>query len=496
MIKMIKNYSNIVMTVLLIAGCGTEKSNLSTVGAFITDDKLLTTTSEVQPSNSATFPIPINSPTISSTPMPIIPIPTGGTTYTEPEVISIPSESPKIVSTPFPTPISTIMPSITPTSTPNPLQSTAVVVNNNISITIPVTTTGTSNNNSSSTPTPTSVPTSTPTPIISNSPVNTAVVQQNPIETVTNTSVKTDYGKILLQSQYSSGLYDILLINTDGTGATNLTNSNYNVVSSSISPDASKVIFTSSGKQDGSYMINSDGSNKITLSNYYNNGYKPLWTKDSSKFLLPSLSINNGTKIYSGNKNSSNLSVIFDKESNFNGFDLSIKNKLVFSSDYKSSLDFEIYTMNFDGTDLTKLTNNQNGYSASPKWSPDGSKIAFISYENGKNALYLINDDSSNLIKITDNNNLGIREIQWSPDGSKIAFYSEESPCSIYSVSIDGTNLMKITRGWFPKWSPDGSKISYSNTNDSSKIYIMNPNGTFLKKLSDYSGFILDWINK
>ena len=195
MIKKIKNYSSIVMTVLLIAGCGTDKSNLSTLGAFITDDKNLTTTTEVQSLNSSPFPIPSNSPIISSTPMPItssipsIPIPTG-TTYTASEVIPIPSEAPKIVSTPFPTPISTIMPSIIPvstpnpepsfiptiippsttpsisaTSTPNPVQS-STVVKNIINITIPVNTTGTTNNNVSITPTPTASPTVVPKIVI------------------------------------------------------------------------------------------------------------------------------------------------------------------------------------------------------------------------------------------------------------------------------------------------------------------------------------------
>ena len=155
--KMIKNYSAIVMTVLLIAGCGTEKSNLSTLGAFINDEKNSITISEIESSNIIETPTS-TVPTTLNTPIPVISI--SASPVPKPSTYPTPIEEPKILSTPTPVP--------SPTATATPI---IVKVDNNINITIPVNVNGVNNINTTSSPTPTS----TPTPIISSSPLQTAI---------------------------------------------------------------------------------------------------------------------------------------------------------------------------------------------------------------------------------------------------------------------------------------------------------------------------------
>jgi len=131
----------------------------------------------------------------------------------------------------------------------------------------------------------------------------------------------------------------------------------------------------------------------------------------------------------------------------------------------------DIYVINSDGTNRTKLTDDGN--SLYPSWSPDGSNIAY-SLPGGsiRGGIWIMNADGSNKIRIT---NSGFWP-SWSPDGSKIAF---QSGAQIYTMNTDGTNQICITNNslsnYCPSWSPDGSKIAFEGGD---KIYIMNTDGT------------------
>ena len=92
--------------------------------------------------------------------------------------------------------------------------------------------------------------------------------------------------------------------------------------------------------------------------------------------------------------------------------------KIAFASNRDGN--FDIYVMNADGTNPIRLTNN-GGFDEDPSFSPDGSKIAFVSDRDSGNAeIYVMNADGSNITRLT---NSGVDfEPSFSPDGSKIAF--------------------------------------------------------------------------
>ncbi len=167
-------------------------------------------------------------------------------------------------------------------------------------------------------------------------------------------------------------------------------------------------------------------------------------------------------------------------------------NKIVFQSDRDGN--YEIYVMNADGTNQTRLTNN-SATDGDPSWSPDGTKIAFMTNRDGINAdmttpgvneeVYVMNADGTNPVNLTKNstpnpwyNNSLEGQPQWSPDGTKIVFSSWRSgEAGVWVMNADGSNPVQLTSNWthLPSWSPDGTKIAYSGYGN---IFVMNADGS------------------
>lgn len=68
---------------------------------------------------------------------------------------------------------------------------------------------------------------------------------------------------------------------------------------------------------------------------------------------------------------------------------------------------YEIYVMNADGSNQTRLTNNK-AFDMQPTWSPDGKKIIFVllHYAGGPDQIYLMNADGSNQTNLSNNQSI------------------------------------------------------------------------------------------
>ncbi len=81
----------------------------------------------------------------------------------------------------------------------------------------------------------------------------------------------------------------------------------------------------------------------------------------------------------------------------------------------------EIYSMDPDGSNQTRLTNN-TFTDGEPTWSPGGSRIAFNTNRDANTEIYVMDADGSNQTNLTNAPGSVESEPAWSPDGSKIAF--------------------------------------------------------------------------
>jgi Tol biopolymer transport system component len=151
-----------------------------------------------------------------------------------------------------------------------------------------------------------------------------------------------------------------------------------------------------------------------------------------------------------------------------------------------------IYTMNPDGSGLTKLT--EGPHQLQPAWSPDGKKIAYMDTLKNETALYLMNADGSESKLLTSNIFHSVN-LAWSPDGTKIAFCSvtphqgSNSKFSLHVINADGSNEVSLAEGsGSPTWSPDGKQIAFTTFRG---IDLINADGTNRRQLARLNTWVL-----
>ena len=153
---------------------------------------------------------------------------------------------------------------------------------------------------------------------------------------------------------------------------------------------------------------------------------------------------------------------------------------------------WEIFLANTDDAIIKRLTYNSRIFSHNPSWSPDGTKIAYISATSGQEDwIFIVNSDGADQTLLT------TQDIQltpeWSPDGTKIAFWGN----GLYVINIDGTNEQLIgSSSSAPSWSPNGTKITFATALfSSSVITIVNSDGSEQTGISSDSldGLYPDW---
>jgi Tol biopolymer transport system component len=119
--------------------------------------------------------------------------------------------------------------------------------------------------------------------------------------------------------------------------------------------------------------------------------------------------------------------------------------KIAFQSDGGGN--YEIYTMNKNGTKINKLTTNP-AEDEDPAFSPNGKRIVFRSNRDGNSDIYTMNADRTKrtrLVRLT-TNPAEDEDPVFSPNGKKIAFESDRDGNSdIYKMNVKGRKLVQLT---------------------------------------------------
>lgn len=180
--------------------------------------------------------------------------------------------------------------------------------------------------------------------------------------------------------------------------------------------------------------------------------------------------------------------------------------QLVYGSDETG--DWDVYTCNPDGTDITNLTKSPGSDQRDPKWSVDGRKIVYVSDESGVRQIYVMDSDGNNKTQIS----TGPGFKAWpsiSSDGTTLVWSNHGVTNSqIWTSSIDGTSQQMIydSAGVFTRiegysFHQNGGQILFSAGNPGPsngwqdpgfEIWKIDTDGSNLRQLTNYPTEICD----
>jgi TolB protein len=147
----------------------------------------------------------------------------------------------------------------------------------------------------------------------------------------------------------------------------------------------------------------------------------------------------------------------------------------------------DIWVMDWDGQGLRRIILNDS-LNLSPAWSPDGNRLAFVSFVLGKPSLFIYDLNRNRIIPLYSGGSVSAPA--WSPDGNKIAFtFVSEGNADIAVVDDNGKQFEKMTNlptiECAPAWSPDGSRIAFtSDRSGSPQVYVMDASGGDIRRLT------------
>jgi Tol biopolymer transport system component len=224
-------------------------------------------------------------------------------------------------------------------------------------------------------------------------------------------------------------------------------------------------------------------------------GETPAWSPDGSKIAFIDIRDNpKGPNLYVMNADGSDQTKLSNALSPIETLRWSPDGTKILFEASPDQLNFYWAIINADGSGERRLFGDQRG--DDPVWSPDGTKIAFVGAEDTRfeGDIYVMNADGSGRTNLSNNPRRDLTP-QWSPDGTKIAFLSALSGIStIYVMNADGLEQKPLTDGLTtsiaPVWSPDGSKIAYLGVPRpfEGSVIVMNADGSGPRVLG--TGFV------
>jgi TolB protein len=221
-----------------------------------------------------------------------------------------------------------------------------------------------------------------------------------------------------------------------------------------LSPDGKRIAFRSRQSQKpGLYAANIQGSNEVSITTSDEAGF-PAWSPDGERTAF----------------------VIYDIEQN----------------------SWRIWIASADGQgEAVQLV---SGWA--PDWGPEGNLAYTGCNEGGGNCGIRFTTDvnlSSPVLITADPRDIGLA---WSPDGTKIAYMSDhDGNWEIYTVGVPFPEVRRLTinqaNDGLPAWSPDGQHIAFVSDRDGVwALYLMNPDGGNQTKVLDLGPELPDWLDQ
>jgi len=271
-------------------------------------------------------------------------------------------------------------------------------------------------------------------------------------------------GREIVYSAWWNDNEDIYAMYADGTGVVQLTDDPARDRTPAWSPDGARIAFVS--ERDGNteiYVMNTDGSGQTRLTFSPGEDGGPDWSPDGAwiaygsdmggTFGIYRISPNGGEPVRISPEDTDTANAAWSPDGT----------RLAVTSWVNRTTILAI--LNANTGELIGLT-QEGRQDSQPAWSPDGQRIAFISETDTEGnwvgpELYVINANGLDRTRITASDGSSEGSPTWSPDGTQIAFSGTwDGYGAIWRINTDGTELTRISIGSDPSSDPDWSAVA------------------------------------
>jgi len=239
------------------------------------------------------------------------------------------------------------------------------------------------------------------------------------------------------------------------------------------------------------WILNDDGTGQTQLTNTGVNDM-PSWAPGGKRVLFAAMDAS-APGIYSMNPDGTALTrITIPPPGAVDLQPVALGKRVAFRRD--DGVTRRIYAVNIDGTALIRLTDGplDGEFGASPK----GDRIAFAS-ETGQDFgrdIFLMDVASRGITQLTYSPTVYKAGVAFSPDGKRIAFTRADPGQneSIFVMNADGTEVTRLTQGYdfLPRWSPDGKRIGFTSFGG---LYSMLADGTDVRQVTASLAFLWAW---
>jgi subtilisin-like proprotein convertase family protein len=236
-------------------------------------------------------------------------------------------------------------------------------------------------------------------------------------------------GKIAFTSDRAGGNFEIWTFISRDAPLSRLTNNPAGDDGPAWSADGNKIVYES---ENEIFTMDANGEHKVQVTNNNTGDHQPSYSPDGNKIVYVKIE---GSE--AGN-------------------------------------DWQIYTINTDGGGKVQLTNNQ-AKKFTPSYSPDGNKIAYAGFDGNDYEIYTINPNGTGGSQQLTNNRTNDISPSYSPDGNKIAYDgSDGNDREIYTMNANGGGKIQLTNNDANDIDPDWQPLPTNPTPPATDTFVNN----------------------
>ena len=234
------------------------------------------------------------------------------------------------------------------------------------------------------------------------------------------------------------------------------------------------------------FVADFDGSNRRQITRNASINNLPKWAPGGNRIAFISFKKGQPT-LYTINRGTSGAGPVRPSSVIYKGSWAPHGNELVVAGRVGSG-NTEVLRLSLNGASVSRLTNNP-AIDSMPAYSPDGSKIAFVSDRTGTPQIYLMNPDGSGQRRISFQGGYNVNP-EWTPRGDRIAYAGMVGGrFNIMTMRPDGSDVQQLTSSGnceYPTWAPNGRQLAFQQGRGASTaIYVINANGANLRRIID-----------